>query len=233
MWRRWIQSVSQPASSARGRPIPDPSMVQRVLLVCLALVVSVWAATGDHENSVSIDQLSRQIRDVTSRDVQDNRQLIQDVIDTGHNETAKVYKYIDEAIKQLADNLIKSIREMKNNTEENFATVEENIKTNLEKMNTNVKTNNQLIVGGLAESNRSSLSLLGDWVKERTSSLEKIVSSRLSVCVHKREHQLPGTVTFDNFIHSKSDPKIIKIRGEDIEVRPNLCDCFLLCFSLV
>jgi hypothetical protein len=207
-------------------------MVQRVLLVCLALVVSVWAATGDHENSVSIDQLSRQIRDVTSRDVQDNRQLIQDVIDTEHNETVKVYKYIDEAIKQLAENLIESIREMKNNTEENFATIEENIKTNLEKMSTNMKTNNQLIVGGLAESNISSLSLLGDWVKERTSSLEKIVSSRLSVCVHKREHQLPGTVTFDNFIHSKSDPKIIKIRGEDIEVRPSLCDCFLICFSL-
>ena len=84
-------------------------MVQRVLLFCLALVVSVWAATGDHENSVSIDQLSRQIRDVTSRDIQDNRQLIQDVIDTEHNETVKVYKYIDEAIKQLADNLIESI----------------------------------------------------------------------------------------------------------------------------
>ena len=73
-------------------------MVQRALLVCLALVMSVLIATGDHENSVSIDQLSRQIRDVTSRDVQDNRQLIQDVIDTEHNETAKVYKYIDERI---------------------------------------------------------------------------------------------------------------------------------------
>ena len=233
MWRRLSQSVSQSAPSARGRPIPDHNMEHRVLLVCLALVVSVWAATGDHENSVSIDQLSRQIRDVTSRDVQDNRKLIQDVIDTGHNETAKVYKYIDEAIKQLADNLIESIREMKNNTQENFATVEKNIKTNLEKMNSNMKTNNQLIVEGLAEGNRSSLSLLEDWVKERTISLEKIVSSRLSVCVHKREHQLPGTVTFDNFIHSKSDPKIINISGKDIEVRPPLCNCFLLLFFFV
>ena len=95
-------------------------MVQRVLLVCLALVVSVSAATGDHENSVSIDQLSRQIRDVTSRDVQGNRQLIQVFINTGHHETAKVYKYIDEAIKQLADILIDSIRAIKNNTPENF-----------------------------------------------------------------------------------------------------------------
>ena len=122
-------------------------MVQRVLLVCLALVVSVSAATGDHENSVSIDQLSRQIRDVTSRDVQGNRQLIQVFINTGHHETAKVYKYIDEAIKQLADILIDSIRAIKNNTPGNFATVEENIKANLETMNTNMQTNNQLIVG--------------------------------------------------------------------------------------
>ena len=64
-------------------------MVQRVLLVCLALMVSVSATTGDGVNSVSIDQLSRQIRDVTSRDVQDNRQLIQDVINIRYNDRVK------------------------------------------------------------------------------------------------------------------------------------------------
>ena len=115
---------------------------------------------------------------------------------------------------------------------EYISIVKENYKTDLYTATHNVQTNNQLIVGGLAKSNTSSLSLLGDWVKERTSSLEKIVSSRLSVCVHKREHQLPGTINLDNFIHSKSDQKIIKICREDIEVKSPLFEYFLLYFSL-
>ena len=53
-----VESVSQLQQPAPD-PFQDPSMVQRILLVRLALAMSVCAATGEHENSFSIDQLSR------------------------------------------------------------------------------------------------------------------------------------------------------------------------------
>ena len=77
---------------------------------------------------------------------------------------------------------------------EYISIVKENYKTDLYTATHNVKTNNQLIVGGLAKSNTSSLSLLGDWVKERTSSLEKMISSYVRLCPQEgtpaaRNHQ--------------------------------------------
>ena len=190
-------------------------------------------------NQLIIETIGRKLKDVIGADILKNRELLQQIVDLQKSEAAQIYKFIDESMDKLSNDIFLTISEMKNNTETNILNIKMTMKDNLENMNAKVKMNDQKIVESMIGQNGSALSLTEDWMRESTEAIEvrnrsfisfsffilhilqDIVSSRLSVCGHTQNHISPGVVSYDNILQSNT--KEIRILGQTIKVRRVPC----------
>ena len=150
--------------------------VLALLLVCISALPAILAQSSGNIPNVlnkhNIETIGRKLKRVIGADIQENRNLIQELLDVQVNETEKMYKYIDEAIAKLSDETFLAIKEIKNNTEDNLQNLGSTMKQNLEKINDKVDSNDQNIINGIIGSNGSALSLTEEWMEARSEAIE-------------------------------------------------------------
>eukprot|EP00092_Neocalanus_flemingeri_P070164 GFUD01086084.1.p1 GENE.GFUD01086084.1~~GFUD01086084.1.p1 ORF type:complete len:118 (-),score=41.58 GFUD01086084.1:55-408(-) len=71
-------------------------------------------------NQLNIETIGKKLKDVIGADIKKNRELLQELLDLHQNETAQIYKYIDESIEKLSKETFLTMSEFKNNTEDNL-----------------------------------------------------------------------------------------------------------------
>ena len=187
-------------------------------------------------NQFNIETIGRKLKDVIGADILKNRELLQQIVDLQKSEAAQIYKFIDESMDKLSNDIFLTISEMKNNTETNILNIKMTMKDNLENMNAKVRMNDQKIVESMIGQNGAALSLTEDWMRDSTEVrnrsfislsffilqiLQDIMSSSISVCGHTQNHISPGVVSYDNILQSNT--KDIRILGQTIKVRRVPC----------
>ena len=106
-------------------------------------------------NQLNIETIGRKLKDVIGADILKNRELLQQIVDLQKSEAAQIYKFIDESMDKLSNDIFLTISEMKNNTETNILNIKMTMKDNLENMNAKVKMNDQKIVESMIGQNGS------------------------------------------------------------------------------
>jgi len=191
---------------------------------CVSLLTIVLGLssgeTGEYRNSLDIDNISNQIQGLRER-VKADLDSIEKVANISHSERGKIYNYIDDSIANVVKPLLKGLHEIRNNTEANLARLEESMKTNFEKLQSTNAVNSERMIEGFVAGKDSALTKNAEALNARAKSIEDIISTRLSVCAHKRNNKIPGTVMeFDDILHKATDiSKIIRVLGENLEVR--------------
>eukprot|EP00092_Neocalanus_flemingeri_P070161 GFUD01086081.1.p1 GENE.GFUD01086081.1~~GFUD01086081.1.p1 ORF type:complete len:403 (-),score=128.86 GFUD01086081.1:21-1229(-) len=194
-------------------------MKSSVLFFPLILATAILAQSPGNMpnvmNQLNIETIGKKLKDVIGADIQKNRKLLQELLDLHHNETAQIYKYIDESIEKLSKETFLTMSEFKNNTEDNLHNMDNTMKQNLQNINAKVESNDEKILESIIGTNGSVLSLTEEWMKKRSDAIENIVSSRLSICGHNRHHITPGVVAYDNILQSNT--KEIRVLGQTME----------------
>ena len=150
---------------------------------CLFLTLTLAQANLANSpiNQLNIETIGRKLKDVIGADILKNRELLQQMVDLQKSEASQIYKYIDESMDKLSNDIFLTISEMKNNTETNILNIKMTMKDNLENMNAKVKMNDQKIVESIIGQNGSALSLTEDWMRESKEAIEVRDRSFLSI----------------------------------------------------
>ena len=64
-------------------------------------------------NQLNIETIGRKLKDVIGADILKNRELLQQIVDLQKSEAAQIYKFIDESMDKLSNDIFLQISEMK------------------------------------------------------------------------------------------------------------------------
>jgi hypothetical protein len=166
-----ILSIKELCTSTRTISYPNQyNMKVSCLFLTLSLAQAILA--NSPMNQLNIETIGRKLKDVIGADILKNRELLQQMVDLQKSEASQIYKYIDESMDKLSNDIFLTISEMKNNTETNLLNIKMTMKDNLENMNAKVKMNDQKIVESIIGQNGSALSLTEDWIRKSTEAIE-------------------------------------------------------------
>ena len=140
------------------------------LLIALSLAQTILAHSP--MNQFNIETIGRKMKDVIGADILKNRELLQQIANLQKSEAKQIYKYIDESMEKLSNDIFLTMSEMKNNTEANIVNIKKTMKENLDNMNDKVKKNDQKMIENMIGLNGSALSLTEEWIRERSEAIE-------------------------------------------------------------